>query len=152
MLLDKVEFYPSYYVCVNPYVIEQSWQEIQMIDCPKFLSRHGTQFLESQDDLIFLRTLDRPIHFSQNPARGLWEGATVTFCAMQLAYFMGFTEVVLIGVDHNFVTKGEADQLVVSDGDDPNHFAPNYFGKGTKWAIAKFGNVRICLSACKRDV
>jgi hypothetical protein len=41
----------------------------------------------------------------------------------------------LIGVDHNFVTQGAANQAIVSQGDDPNHFAPNYFGKGFKWQL-----------------
>jgi hypothetical protein len=48
---------------------------------------------------------------------------------------MGFEQVILIGVDHNFVTKGDANKTVTSQGDDPNHFAPNYFGKGFKWQL-----------------
>jgi tetratricopeptide (TPR) repeat protein len=54
---------------------------------------------------------------------------------MQLAYHMGFEEVVLIGVDHRFVTQGDPNQEVVSDGDDPNHFHPGYFGKGVRWHL-----------------
>jgi hypothetical protein len=67
---------------------------------------------------------------------------------MQLAYYFGFTEVVLIGVDHSFVETGvvaaetlpqNADDLrpavVVSHGDDPNHFTPGYFGKGVRWQL-----------------
>ena len=48
---------------------------------------------------------------------------------------MGFSEVILVGVDHNYVTQGAANQAVVSQGDDPNHFASNYFGKGFKWQL-----------------
>ena len=48
---------------------------------------------------------------------------------------MGFNEAILVGVDHNFVTQGTANQAVISQGDDPNHFAPNYFGKGFKWQL-----------------
>jgi len=65
----------------------------------------------------------------------LWEGATVTTVALQIAYYMGFSEVVLIGVDHNFVTQGKPNTTVVSQGDDPNHFSPNYFGKGFRWQL-----------------
>ncbi len=42
---------------------------------------------------------------------------------------------VLIGVDHNFVTKGKPNTTVVSEGDDPNHFHPAYFGKGFRWQL-----------------
>jgi hypothetical protein len=48
---------------------------------------------------------------------------------------MGFSEVILIGVDHSFDTKGKANLTVISDGDDPNHFSPVYFGKGFKWQL-----------------
>jgi hypothetical protein len=54
---------------------------------------------------------------------------------MQLAYYMGFSQVVLIGVDHNFKTKGEPNTLVESGGVDPDHFHPDYFGKGVKWQL-----------------
>ena len=48
---------------------------------------------------------------------------------------MGFSEVYLIGVDHSFISKGTANQTVVSSGDDPNHFSPEYFGKGFRWQL-----------------
>lgn len=41
----------------------------------------------------------------------------------------------MIGVDHNFETKGPANQEVVTEDEDPNHFAPNYFGKGFRWQL-----------------
>jgi len=40
-----------------------------------------------------------------------------------------------VGVDHNFQTKGPANTTVTSSGDDPNHFSPNYFGKGFRWQL-----------------
>ena len=48
---------------------------------------------------------------------------------------MGIEKAILIGVDHNFADKGEANKTIVSQGDDPNHFMPNYFGKGVKWQL-----------------
>jgi hypothetical protein len=38
-------------------------------------------------------------------------------------------------VDHNFATKGPAGMAITSQGDDPNHFSPNYFGKGFRWEL-----------------
>ncbi len=54
---------------------------------------------------------------------------------MQLAYYLGFEQVILIGVDHSFASKGPAHQLVTSTGDDPNHFDPSYFGAGFRWQL-----------------
>jgi hypothetical protein len=73
--------------------------------------------------------------FYTDVTNGVWAGATVTYVAMQLAYHMGFETVVLIGVDHSFATKGRPHAVVVSEGDDPNHFDPKYFGKGFRWQL-----------------
>jgi hypothetical protein len=54
---------------------------------------------------------------------------------MQIAYYMGFAKVILTGVDHSFTTKGEPHATVLSVGDDPNHFDPDYFGKGIRWQL-----------------
>ena len=54
---------------------------------------------------------------------------------MQLAFHLGFSEVVLIGVDHSFADKGPANKLVTASGADANHFDPNYFGVGVKWQL-----------------
>jgi hypothetical protein len=54
---------------------------------------------------------------------------------MQIAYYLGFLKVILLGVDHSFETKGEPHTIVVSEGDDSNHFDPHYFGKGFRWQL-----------------
>ena len=48
---------------------------------------------------------------------------------------MGFQQVILIGVDHNYSTTGKPNTTVTSQGDDPNHFSPAYFGKGFRWQL-----------------
>lgn len=148
LLFDKMGFTPTYYVCTNPYVIEQSWQEIHRISGIKFLGQASIRYFANQDDVIFLRSLSRP-RFSYNIARGVWEGATVTYCAMQIAFYLGFTEVILIGVDHYFKTEGQAHAVVISEGDDPNHFSPNYFGKGVKWQLPDLATSEIAYKMAK---
>jgi len=133
--LDKFGFKPTYYVAVNPLVLEQSVDGIQALKCPKFLSINGLQWVGERDDIHYL--LSRPgFSFSIDVARDwIWEGHTVTYAAMQLAFYMGFEEVILIGVDHNFPTQGAANREVISGGEDPNHFHPDYFGKGMRWNL-----------------
>jgi hypothetical protein len=43
---------------------------------------------------------------------------------------MGFTQVALVGFDHNFATKGPDHKLVSAADDDPNHFDFRYFAGG----------------------
>ena len=78
----------------------------------------------------FLYTTYESPAFARDARGRLWEGATVTYVALQLAFHMGFQQVFLVGVDHHFTTQGQANQTVVSEGDDPNHFSPAYFGQG----------------------
>ncbi len=63
---------------------------------------------------------------------------TVTNIALELAYFMGFSEVILIGVDHNFADKGPPGKAIVSQNNDQNHFSKDYFGKGVVWQLPNF--------------
>ena len=131
---DELGFATTYHVCVNRLVVEQCAREIEAVPCPKFIGWESRRAIRFTDDMVFLRSLAEP-HFAADPRDGLWYGATVTFAAIQLAWWMGFDPVILIGVDHDFATKGPANATVVSGGDDPNHFDPRYFGKGFRWQL-----------------
>ena len=132
---EKWGFVPNYYVSVNKFVIEQSADEILKLPCTKFVSVAGLPYLSSQKDLILINSVSWKDYFSTNPREGLCIGSTVTYVTLQLAYYMGFKTAILIGVDHNFETKGTPHKLIVSQGEDPNHFHPEYFGKGVKWQL-----------------
>ena len=72
------------------------------------------------------------IKFSDNFAKSCLRRSTVTYLNMQLAYFMGFKNIYLIGVDFDYVLPKDVikKESMESHGDDPNHFDPRYFGKG----------------------
>jgi hypothetical protein len=135
ILFEKMGFSTTYLVAINKYLLEQSEKELDALDCKKFIGWTGRENVSFGPDTVFLRTRSGPRFCTDLPNEGVWESCTVTYVAMQLAYYMGFTEVVLIGVDNNFLTPGEPDSDVVADGNDPNHFDPNYFVKGEKWQI-----------------
>jgi hypothetical protein len=128
-------FTTSYFLSINDLVIEQCAEDIKNFPIPKFVSWRSHRWLAPQNDLHFLYTTYTGPKFATDVSKRVWEGATVTYVALQLAYHMGFTTVVLIGVDHSFVSKGKPNQTVVSQGDDPNHFSPGYFGKGFRWQL-----------------
>lgn len=134
LMYDKLGFTPTYHVVVNQLVIEQCAADFQRVECPLFTTARNAKYLRGGKNPIFLGNRAGPL-FSRDVENGIWEGATVTYVAMQLAFYMGFREVVLVGVDHNFVSKGPAHQVVESQGADQNHFDPNYFGKGFKWQL-----------------
>jgi hypothetical protein len=132
LLFQKLGFATTYLAAINVHVVEQFAEEILAEPSTTFVSWNARRFLPRHHHAILTRPSAQP-HFSTDPGRGIWGGATVTFAALQLAYHMGFSEVILIGVDHSFTTPGPAHQLITSGGDDPNHFDPSYFGKGVRW-------------------
>ena len=125
---------PTYYVAVNDLVIEQFSDEIARIACPLFLPWTHHKRFPGQPNATFLEMRWQK-RFFPDAADGVWAGATVTFVAMQLAYHMGFSRVVLIGVDHRFEDEGLPHTEVVQTADDANHFSPQYFGKGVRWNL-----------------
>jgi hypothetical protein len=136
LLFPELGFTTSCLVSVNDLVLEQCVQEIKALTIPKYLTWRSRRWFSDDPQTIFLDTdFTGPENFSPDVSGRVFEGFTVTYVALQLAFYMGFTEVILIGVDHTFVTKGNANEAVISQGDDPNHFAPNYFGAGFKWQL-----------------
>lgn len=149
-------FQTTFLVSINDLVIEQCASELMALEMPKFFSWRAHRFFaglldsHSPNPPTFLyTTYDLPA-FARDARFRLWEGATVTYVALQLAFHMGFEEVILIGVDHNFTTKGQANKTIVSEGDDPNHFAPNYFGKGFRWQLPDLETSEIAYHLARR--
>lgn len=145
LLFPELGFRTSYYLSVNDLVIEQCVQDILALEAPKFLSwrsrdiiraaLNGGELLPIDPPTAFLHTTYTGPKFTHDARHRLWEGATVTYVALQLAFHMGFSQVILIGVDHNFSTKGKPNTTIVSKGEDPDHFDTNYFGKGFRWQL-----------------
>jgi len=128
-LLD--DFEPNYYVAVNPLVIEQVGNTIRNIDYDaKFIGAHYTKHLVK--DALPLNSSVIPA-FSRHPDKWVYEGYTVTYVCLQLAYFMGFSTVLLVGVDHSYEFEGFPNQMAIAWGADVNHFRPDYFSNGQKW-------------------
>ncbi len=136
LLFPELGFTTTFFVSINDLVIEQCAGEIAALPTPKFIAWHSNRhFQRFPGDMVFLYTTYTGRQFAYDMTRRVWEGATVTNVALQLAFYMGFEKVILIGVDHNFTSKGDANKTVVSTGDDPNHFSANYFGKGFRWQL-----------------
>lgn len=135
LAFPDIGFSTSYYLSVNDLVIEQCAQDIQSLHIPRFVSWRARRWLKPQDNLYFIHTTYTGEKFTTDIRQRVWEGGTVTYTSLQVAYFLGFSQVILVGVDHNYVTQGKPNTTVVSEGDDPNHFHPNYFGKGFRWQL-----------------
>ena len=140
---EKMGFHPTYYVVEDVFVAEDRADQISSYREPvKFFGSNLKYFLDPEGETIWLNvrnlSIDHPEfpRFSTNAIRMLWAGGTVSYLCMQLAYYMGFSEIYLIGFDHNYVIPESARVEginITSQDSDPNHFHPDYFGKGYRW-------------------
>lgn len=139
LMFPELGFSTTYLTVVNDLVIEQTTNDLLALEIPKFLSWRSRRFfprnLQPSNLPTFLYTTYQSPKFSTDVRGRVWEGATVTNVTLQLAFHMGFQQVILIGVDHNYTATGKPNTTVVSQGDDPNHFSPAYFGKGFRWQL-----------------
>ncbi len=135
---EKMGFEPSYYCASNDLVLDQFAADIANLSMPKFLNWNGRRHFDTADEtLLFVRqALTLVDFFGHDLARPMCSGGTVTYLALQIAYYMGFQQAVLIGVDHNFVDQGTPNRAEVRNQPrDENHFHPDYFPKGSRWQL-----------------
>ncbi len=134
LLFDRSDYRPSAIISVNPLVLEQNAPFFNKTETPLFLDRAAIGHVKARDNVAYLHTT-RYRKFARDCSMSLYEGYTVTFVAMQLAFHMGFRQVALIGCDHSFSAKGGENKAVKSGDTDVDHFDPNYFAGGQKWNL-----------------
>jgi hypothetical protein len=143
-LKKDMKFLPSFYVVEDVYVAEDRKDEINNYPAPvKFFGNYLKYCLKRTNastiwtNVIFdYRDRTYLPSFSKNAASEMYVGGSVTYLCMQLAYYMGFSEVYLVGFDHGYTipeTVIKAGNKLTSTSDDPNHFSSDYFGKNYRW-------------------
>ena len=140
-------FKPTFYTVEDRHVMKDNLDEINRYDCKyKFFPKDYKSMLSNRKNCYFF-TMDKGYYhkgspyfciprFSSDASHKVFCGQSVTMINLQLAYYLGFTEVYLIGMDHAYVIPDSAKvsgETIESTDDDPNHFHPDYFGKGKKW-------------------
>ena len=95
LLFDKTDFRPNCIVAVNPHVIEQNRDFYNKTDIPIYLSHGGAKWVKYRNNVTFIHSTIRR-YFARDISLSLYEGGTVTFVALQLAYHLGFTNVTVV--------------------------------------------------------
>lgn len=121
-------FIPDYYCATNPLVVEQNLEEIKAL---KSLAKFIREDTAQAQGFTPFKVLGYP-GFYVNPEHGLFEGFTVTYVMLQLAYFMGIKRVLLVGVDHYYKYTGGPNEENTSVNPEANHAHPSYF-VGQRW-------------------
>lgn len=145
-LLDG--FTPDYYVCVNPLVLEQYHDEIAELDTIKFIPEH-VSFDNKNGEVIRIDTSEGMPGF-YSPEEPMWEGHTVTYVCLQIAYYMGFETVILDGIDHYYGQVMRPNLEAIATGPDEHHFSAEYFSDGARWNLPDLARSEIAYSLAKQ--
>jgi hypothetical protein len=71
--------------------------------------------------------------FTYDLTKRIGSGKSVTYACIQIAFYMGFDEVYLIGKDHSYNTEARTGTYFISDGNETNHFIKGYYKPGMVW-------------------
>lgn len=122
-IYSKTDWRPTYYMNQDYQLIQKYVNEIGKLDAKGILLpvEFLNQFTGNDKVSYFvLRHRDfypKDADFSKNIHYYLGQGFTVTYGAIQMAYYMGFSEVYLLGIDHNYsISLNEKGVPVMNDG------------------------------------
>lgn len=141
-----LDWKPTFYLVEDHLVAEDRAPWINEFKGPiKLFPAYLGYMFEADEDTVFYNHRPRKSYphgfdFSMEADKITYTGCTVTFSMMQIAAYLGFEEIYLIGVDASYAILDDAKEskdygvgVLDMKSDDPNHFDPDYFGKGFRW-------------------
>lgn len=138
LTFDRTKWRPTYYNVEDELVARQNKCQINQLNgFTKFFRKEFKNMLNHDANVIWYRDDHHysPFpQFTKNASKVMYWGSSVTYISMQLAYYMGFTKIYLLGVDFNFAgsSKKLSDGSFISDGE-VNHFTSDYRQPGEIW-------------------
>ena len=117
-IFDTTTWKPTYY-CAQDYVlIKKSAKDIdKKIDFIKYIGMTVSAIYPKMNNAIYLNMISEDFYpdlpnFSEDISKCFYEGYTVTYMCLQIAVYMGFNEIYLLGVDHNYSVNLKADGTI----------------------------------------
>ncbi len=151
LMFPKTDWRPSYYVAADYLILRYFHKAIKdNIMCPIFYSANSVleidefSLLDSYfyfgDARAALKSDPRgQMMFSEDPLI-MYKWGTVTYDCLQLAAYMGFKEIYLLGMDHTYPVEITNDGYLISN-DVADYFTPLYKGSENPYRNAP---VRVC--------
>lgn len=132
-IFENTDWRPTYYVCEDEFILEDIQNKINELDFEyKFIpiNFHWYKNINIDNAHYFYQNFGVDLHkegsranfLSTNPSKYIpARGSVITTC-VQLAIYMGFTEIYLIGVDHSFSRMTDKEGNLIVDEKIRDHF------------------------------
>lgn len=152
LLFERVSWRPTFFAAFDIRVVPDNAEEFSALDIEyKFFSARYKKLLGEKSNHYWHHTKGfyegfEPAFLPSVVYSGFGGGGTIGVMAAEMAFFMGFREIYLIGTDVSYSIPKTVEQagkdefgdgvkleLLSTRDDDANHFDPRYFGKGKKW-------------------
>jgi hypothetical protein len=151
LLFDRTVWRPKAVVCVNNVVTMQHQDVFAASEIPVFVGWKARRLVRAENRYqINYLDLTSTNAFSTDAKLGFGSSATVSYIALQMAYWMGADPVIIFGIDHSFKFQGDKMTYQKREGADVNHFDPNYFKAGTVWATPDLDQSEIDFTLARR--
>lgn len=111
---EKVSWRPDYYVIIDSGGIIVINDQLKYIseNCKYMFSRSNGRlrnFADKIDNLQLFKSVfsesEEQVSFSEDCSKHLYIGHTVTYAMLQLAVYMGFKNIYLLGIDHQYAVE-----------------------------------------------
>lgn len=148
----NMDFEPNYIACINNLVLSQFAEDFANLKTPLFLNWNSRNKLTKNKYTHFIGKSFVMEEFSKDISKSIAPVGAVTYAALQIIYYMGFKEVIIVGMDHNFQFTGTPNESQQRKEDnDVNHFVPNYFPKGSKWETPDLASSEYYYNVAKKQ-
>ena len=132
-IFEKTVWRPTYYVSEDILLMKDAQKIIRDMEVEGRFIPINLKWYESVDipnaDYFYIEyeePMKENFGLSVDIPHSIRCRGTVTTTCIQLAIYMGFSEIYLIGVDHNFAKMFDKNGNVVIDNSIKNHFADDY--------------------------
>ena len=132
-IFNKTEWRPTFYCSEDIKIIQNSLEQINDLDIeykfiPIILKNDYSIDIDSATyfNQKYIKSNPPMPDFSDDISKYIACGSTVTYSAMQIAAYMGFKEIYLIGVDHSFARYRNEKGEIVEDNNLKDYFCEEY--------------------------
>ncbi|MBR1672992.1 MAG: DUF115 domain-containing protein [Fretibacterium sp.] len=124
-IYEETAWRPTFYTTQHPEVMKPFISELSALPSElKIIGLDPERYMIPLPNALAIRVLFG-FEFSDDITKYVWNGATITHTNLQIAMYFGFSEIILLGVDHHFAKDVVNGVLQINEGVQ-NYFSPKY--------------------------